>query len=662
MKLHIDFETRSTIDLKEVGIDVYSRHPDTSVWCMGYTFDGDIGIWTPGDPFPDILDETDIEEDIIYAHNAAFELAIWNNIMTPRYGWPELKVSQTRCTMAMAYAMALPGGLEKAAAAVGISEQKDLKGNRLMLQMSKPKEIINGKPVWWDDPEKLEKLYSYCKQDVRVERELENRLFPLSKKEQELWELDYKINNRGIYVDAPAIKAAISGVQIEADRLNKEIRHATNNYVGFTTEVARIKSWLGTQGVILDSLAKSFVLDALDSDNVPDICRKVLRLRHEAGKTSTAKLNTMISTRSTDGRVKNTMQYHGAGTGRWAGRRIQPHNLPRPNLSQKEIEEILEFLPTMPIEQAIERIEVLYGPFTHVISDCLRGVICAAPGNLLIAGDYSNIEGRGIAWLAGEEWKLQAFRDQDAKIGPEIYKLAAAKIYHVKPDTITKAQRQIGKVAELACGYQGGVGAFQRMAKTYGIEMTDAVADDIKSKWRDAHPYIVGYWWALENSAYNAVLNPGTSVPCGPEGRHVIFKVKGSFLFCLLPSGRVLTYPYPKLKEVETPWGEMKDQVHYMTVDGLSYKWVETHTYGGKLAENITQAICRDLLAEAITRLEDCKMNVILHVHDEIVCELESQTAQISEKYIYRYISEVPEWAKGLPINVDGWVGKRYRK
>ncbi len=360
MKLHIDFETRSTVDLKETGVDIYARHPDTTPWCMGWAFDDDEpDIWTldaprPFDPFEHVN-----SGGLVYAHNASFELAIWNRILVPRFGWPELKVSQTRCTMAMAYAMALPGSLEKSAAAVGIQQQKDLKGHRLMMQMSKPRDLINGKIIWWDDPEKLIELYNYCKQDVRVERELEKRLFELPESEQKLWQIDYEINNRGIYVDSSAIKAAIAGVQSEADRLNKEIRNVTGNFVGFTTEVARIKAYLQTRGLVIKGVAKSDVIDALALDTLPTDCRSVLLLRQEAGKTSTAKLNRMISAASLDGRVKNTMQYHGASTGRWAGRRIQPHNLPRPKIKQNEIEEILDVLPALPIDKSIERIEMV---------------------------------------------------------------------------------------------------------------------------------------------------------------------------------------------------------------------------------------------------------------------------------------------------------------
>ncbi len=665
-KLHLDFETRSTAELKEVGLDNYARHPDTEPWCLAWAFgDDEPALWVPGGPPPlDVLLHVR-DGGLVVAHNAAFEWAIWNQVCGPRYGWPALSITQMRCTMAACYAMALPGSLEKAAAALGITQQKDLAGGRLMMQMSRPRELKpDGTLIWWDEPAKVRALYEYCQQDVRVEQALDQRLMPLSEAEQRLWEVDHAINQRGLYVDQPAILSAIQVVRCEADRLNQDIRTITANTVGFTSEVARLTQWIRGRGVVLDGLAKSAVLDALTLETLPQDVRAALLTRQEAGKTSTAKLQTMLTAASADGRVKNTMQYHGAGTGRWAGRRIQPHNLPRPTLSRPEVEQVLEFLPRLPTDEAIRRMELIYGQPLSVVSDCLRGMICAAPGNELLAGDYANIEGRGIAWLAGEDWKLDAFRAQDANTGPEIYVLTAEKMYPHKKGMITKKspERQIGKVAELACGYQGGVGAFQTMANTYLVKVPDAEAEIIKTQWREAHPKIVQYWYDLDAAVIEAVMHPGLKTFAGPTGRHSTFLVKGSFLLCKLPSGRVLTYPYPKLKSKETPWGDMKEQLHYMTVDGLSGKWVETSTYGGKLAENITQAVCRDLLAHSLQICEANGYPVVLHVHDEIVVELDETRARTVEAQVYEAMASTPEWATGLPVVIEGWRGKRYRK
>lgn len=659
MFLHIDFETRSAVELEDVGMDVYAKHPTTDVWCVGYAIDnGHAQLW-PLD-FPVVLHPG----TIVVAHNAAFELAIWNHIMVPRYGWPDLQASIVRCTMAQAYAMGLPGSLERAAAAVGIRQQKDLAGQRLMLQMCRPRAVKDGVYEWWSDPEKLRGLGEYCLQDVRVEQELHARLLALSDAEQELWEIDHAINSRGVYLDLPAINAAVEIVAGEQIYFEKAIRDVTDGAVGSPSEVAALTRWINNRGVDCAGIAKQDVVNLLAEDALPTDVRRALEIRQEAAKTSTAKLIRMRDSVSDDGRIRYILQFHAAATGRWGGRRIQPQNLPRPKLSQADTEAALDIISDHRLspKDKTARLDYFYGNPMNVVSDCLRGIICAAPGYELLAADFSNIEGRVVAWLAGEEWKLEAFRAQDAKCGPEIYSLTAGKIYHRDPSTITKKdpERQIGKVAELALGYQGGVGAFKAMARTYGVEVGDIEAEVIKSEWRNAHPKIQQYWWDLEEAAYWAVYNPGCIYSAGQTPRKVKFRVKGSFLFCQLPNGRILTYPYPKLKLKMTPWGEDKEQVHYMHVDGLTNKWVETNTYGGKLCENITQAVSRDILAEAIKRVHANKLSIVLHVHDEIIIEEREGTCEL--KKFEQLVAALPRWATDLPITVEGWCGRRYRK
>lgn len=349
MHLTIDFETRSTLELPEVGVHKYATHASTDVWCMGWAFDDEEPQIVTRETFsakygPAYLDHVRTG-GIVTAHNAAFELQIWNHILVPRYGWPVLKPSQVRCTMAQAYSMSLPGSLEKAAAAVGIQQQKDLKGGRLMLQMSRPKGVdLLGDPIWWDDEDKRQQLYEYCKQDVRVEQALGARLLPLSPEEQALWELDYAINERGLYLDQPAIISAMAIIAREQQRLEAEIRRRTESAVGSPAEVAALTRWVRDQGVELEGLAKSDVVELLHRDGLPAHIRAVLRIRQEYAKTSTAKLNRMRDAASADGRIRFTMQYHGAGTGRWAGRRVQVQNLPRNTMPQAEIESVLDLL------------------------------------------------------------------------------------------------------------------------------------------------------------------------------------------------------------------------------------------------------------------------------------------------------------------------------
>jgi DNA polymerase len=309
---------------------------------------------------------------------------------------------------------------------------------------------------------------------------------------------------------------------------------------------------------------------------------------------------------------------------------------------------------------AARQIDLFHGSPLTIISSCLRGMICAAPGHDLLAADYSNIEGRGLAWLAGEERKLQVFRDSDAGTGPDPYLVAAARAYNVNVATLNKKspERQPGKVMELAFGYQGGVGAWRKMeAAAPGMpKFTDDQVQEFKTAWRALHPKIEKFWYDLEEAAAEAVRMPGTTTKVGV----ISFRVKGSFLWCRLPSGRVLCYPYPKIKPIETPWGEVKDQVSYHHVDGLSNKWIETHTYGGKLAENVTQAICRDLLAYSIRQAEDAGYPVVLHVHDEVVSEVPKGFGSLEQ--FESICARTPAWAEGLPVVTEGWRGGRYRK
>lgn len=668
-KLHCDFETYSAIDLKAQGLDVYARDLSTGVHCMAYAFDDEpVGIVGGSEPNFERMTASRLRIEkhvrsggLVYAHNAPFEWAIWNFILVPRFGWPELKIEQMRCTMAMTYAMGLPGSLEAAAPALGIAQRKDGAGKRIMLKWCRPKP--DGK-MWRpeDDPEQFAALCRYCAQDVEVERALHGRLMELSTSEQSLWNLDHRINQRGIQVDLPSVEMALCLVDAEKERLNQAMLQVTGGVVGSCTEVQLLVKWIRSQGVDMKGVAKSEVLDTLDGD-LPANVRTALELRKEAAKSSTAKLAAMKERASADGRVRGIHQFHGASTGRWAGRGIQVQNFPRPRASvkAKDVTEIIDHLG----DRAY--VDMLYGPVMDALADSLRGMLIAPPGKDLIAADFSAVEARVLAWLAGEESVLQIFRTHG-----RIYEHAAAGIYRCDIHDVTKEQRQIGKVAVLALGYGGGVGAFQSMAKDYFIKVPDSQADEIKQAWRLAHPKIVNYWYDLERAAI-AALQEGGKQTAGPAGREVAFKKSGSFLWCKLPSGRVLCYPYPEMRVVTTPWGEEKDALTYMTVvsnpkakiiedPNSNGTWKRISTYGGSLAENVTQAVARDLLAEAMKRLEKAGFEIVMHCHDEVVAEIDETSDEATLKRIEGIMAEVPVWAMGLPLAAEGWRGKRYRK
>lgn len=697
---HIDFETQSEAELTKVGADFYSQHHTTKIMCMAYAFDNEpIQLWHPGLPPPQrLLDHVKAGGKVLGHNIGGFEMLLWNNVAVFEFGWPELKIEQCECTMAMAYAMGLPGSLDDAARAAGIPYQKDKAGYRIMLKLCKPKGFnALGEPFFWtpeDVPQDFEALYIYCKQDVEVERGLLQRLLHLSPYEQKVWELDYKINRRGVYVDMMAARVAAGLVEVEKKRMDKKIREVTGNAVAMTTAVGQLSDWLKSRGIEVPSLAKADVTELLTRD-LPEDCRAALLLRKEAAKTSTSKLTSMTIGASAGNRSRGLFQYSGASTRRWAGRRVQLQNLPRPTIKQDQIDKIFELL---------NRYGASAGPYIRemgllpmsALSDCIRGFLRAAPGNDLIACDFSAIEARVVAWLAGQESTLKVFRG-DGKI----YELTAAGIYGVKPEEINKddPRRQVGKVAMLSLGFEGGVGALQAMSRGYNVKLEPAfdllraratedhmrkaefvfnlnykskyedkitpkefVASDlVKQFWREANPMIVDYWEKINEAAIMAVKNPGHVFGPGAHLPRIAFRVNGSFLWCQLPSGGVICYPYPKV-EMKAAFkdSEPKPTLTCMGVNSVTKSWERYHCYGGFLTENVTQSVARDLLVEAMFRLEAKGYPIVMHIHDEIVNEVKKGFGSLEE--VEHIVSQNPAWAMDLPIAAEGWRGERFRK
>jgi DNA polymerase len=676
--LHIDFETRSELDLRVVGLHRYARHPSTDVWCMASAIGEEEPFILTPETFrgfanlPRLTVHKHVEAGLpVIAHNAPFELEIWNQIMVPRYGWPELKPEQTHCTMAQAYAMGLPGALEDAALALGLHVLKDAEGRSLMLRMARPRST--NPTVWWNEPEKLARLYEYCRQDVRVERELHKRLMPLSATERKVWLLDYKINQRGVQLDMPSVRAAITMAEQAKGDCDVKIAKLTNNEVQAVTAVAALKAWCKAQHPEgnYDSLAKQAVVDLLALP-LPETVRTVLTLRQESGKASNAKFDVMLDRAGDDGRLRQMYQYHAAAPGRWAGRGVQPHNLPRDMPEAEVVEKILALVR----EGQHDAIDTIYGPPLTMISKCLRSFFVAPPGKRLVHGDFSNVEGRGQAWFAGEQWKLDAFVAADAKRGPGLYELAYARMFNVPVESVKNPseERQIGKVSELAFGYQGGKGSFRTMAKAYpeiSGKISDVQADEFKHAWRAAHPRIKAAWRQIQDAAIAAVRAPGESYACGFPGRQARFKMVGSFLWCLLPSGRVICYPYPRLLE-----GEYGPVLTYMTVPSQDDKkkkkiiedprnssnWARVGAYGGSLFNNIVQGFCRDFLAGVMLALDAEGIPIVLHTHDDVNSEVAEQDAERVRALTARLMNTPPAWAAGFPLFSKPAIMERYGK
>jgi DNA polymerase len=671
----LDFETRSTVNLKKCGADVYARHPSTGVMCTGWALgDGPVQLDKESNLSPAMLDHVACGGKVVI-QNAPFELAVWNYTCVPKYGWPPLDPDQTICTLAMSYSMALPGALADAAPALGMTENKDSEGHRIMLKLSQTRsgpnekckackgtgllgDIIECSCVSWytreSHPEDFEKLDSYCRQDINVERGLFKRLMNLSPRERELWMLDYKVNQRGVQVAVPAVKAALKLVDIEKARANVQMKEATGGVVSTVGSNMQLKEWLNSRGMECEGVAKSDVQDMLESSKLTPEVERVLKIRKSASKSSLAKLTSMLLGICEDERLRGMWQFCGAGaTGRFAGRRVQLQNIPRSQIPQSDIEAIFEILESgRTIDEMRDMIELFYGPTLAILVECLRGFLIAKPGFDLISMDFSGIEARVTAWLAGDERELDIFRS-----GKDIYRHAAAPVFGVDPDDLTAEQRQIGKVGTLSLGFGGGVGAFQMMAKNYLVKVPDSMAELMKIKWRENHPLIVEYWHQLERAAMAAVLNPGHKFRAGK----IFYKKSGSFLWCMLPSGRVICYPYPKVEPVvvKALGGRIIDQITAMGLDDKG-DWVREKVWYGKLIENAVQATARDLLTEAQFRLEERGYPIVMHSHDENVAEIPKGFGSLEE--MAEIQGDSPVWAAGLPIECKGWRGKRYRK
>lgn len=691
--LSLDWETRSACDLIKAGAHAYARHPTTDVLCAAFAFDDEPpALWKRGEPPPErVVDYVLNSDGPIFAFNSEFERQLWIHVLGPKHGWPVPALERFYCTASMAAAMALPRRLGDVAKALGLEEQKDDVGRRVMLQLCKPRSKAGETPIrWWepeDVPQKFEILYRYCPQDVIVERGCKKKMRPLSAQEREIWLENCRANERGLPVDLPSVRAALVIVAKAQDALNAELSALTRHRVQTVSQVAQFREWLSEQGLDVDSLDKAHLKDALALDGLAPHVRRALEIRQEAAKSSTAKLKAFQNSVCEDGRIRGTVRYHAASTGRDGGEIVQPQNFPRP----------APWMTGDQVDAAIEAMKAkdpawleLWGPPMSVVSWCLRGLIKAEDGKLIYSGDLSNIEGRVAAWLGGEQWKLDAFREYDAGVGPDLYKVAAGGMMGRPIDDIDDEQRQVGKVSELSLQFQGGHGAFITMGANYGVtpalvapvirgataaDAWEAAAEryDPKNRyelpeeqwvalrvavdaWRAKHPGIVEQWGICEDAAIQAVLQPGKKFVAG----RLAYACAGGILWCQLPDGKLLAYVDPKMKEVETPWGATKLSLTYMSLNSMTRRYERTKSYGGLLFQNGVQATARQVLKAAELRFVARGWDPILKVHDEIVVEM---APGIDAAEFAAEMSASPgAWAAGLPISAKAASGPRYGK
>lgn len=664
-KLTIDFETRSAAPLKTCGAAAYAQHPTTEVICLAFKFQfTEPSIWfspafrdaekflDPGSiATADTIRRAVAEADIIEAHNMQFEFFVWKHTM-PRYGFDMLPKEKLRCSAAKAAMYGLPRTLEGACAALGVRHQKDMEGSRLMLRLCKPrrprKEEMLRDPdwdtrlYWYGTPEEFAREGQYCMQDVRAEESLSDALPDLPSAEQKLWLLDLNINDRGILVDSESCRAVLDVVESHSAAMTKEFRTMTQLASPRQRDATlRLLQSLGAQ---MEGLTRKDVDAALQREENPTV-KRILEIRSSLSKSSTAKYQTFLKAQCTDGRIRGSLMYHGAGTGRWTGKLIQPQNFPRGTFPDTEL--CIRFFR----ERDIDSVKMFYGDPMVAASTCIRGMIVPAPGHDFVCADFSSIEGRVLAWLAGEETALDVYRH-----GRDPYKVAASAIYGVAYEDVQKPQRQVGKTAELALGYQGAVAAFSRMGENYGVSLPEDEVRNIVENWRDSRPRTVRLWRELEAACLAAVDKPGTVYAY----RDIKFVVRGKFLAMRLPSGRRLWYMNPRIEDKAMSWGGMKGVIAIDGVDSVTRKWTTQYLYGGLLTENATQATARDLLVNAMWNEEGAGYSLVFHVHDELIAEVPESFGSVEE--FESLMCQAPAWAEGLPLKAEGWRGKRYRK
>lgn len=650
--IFIDFETRSTCVIQDTGAWRYAEHPSTEVLCLAFAIDdGPVQLWVPGEGFP--FAHLNFRDARIEAHHVGFERAIWENIMVKRHGWPAVQPAQWACSAALSAYYALPRSLSEIGAALGLKTVKDMSGKRVMMKLSRPR-VSYGKDdpaeMWSNKNDDFRALYQYCRDDVAAERAINRRLKPLPPGEEAIWRLDQAINARGLRVDMQAVKAALALLAASETRLKAEFKALTG--IESPTMVAQFKKWLVPYGLKMETLNKGDVLTALKIAKGP--AKRALEIRQALSKTSTAKYKAIADSVCADGRLRGILMYHGASTGRWTGMQVQPQNLPR-NTFRGDFEKYFEFL-TDPFTD-LDTFEMLY-PVAETLSKTIRGVFIPSDGHVFVGGDYNAIEARVLFWLASEARGLQMFRE-----GQDIYKDMAATIYQVPVEKVTKEQRELGKRGILGCGYGMGAEKFRETCRIQaGLILPEGMAERAVEAYRTKYR-TVAVLWQLQELAAKQAIETKKPIRCGK----VTWGVHDGFLFCRLPSGRCLAYYDPKIEMVETSWGEKRPAVTHMGMNSVTRKWERQSTYGGKIVENITQAVARDVMANAMLNCEAEGFKVVLTVHDELLTEKVRSQSELWDKChtvdaLEKIMTTLPAWAEGLPVKAEGWTGWRYRK
>lgn len=680
-----------------VGAATYAMHPTTEVLSFAYDLLDGKGrqIWLPGMPNPMDLFQHLAQRRYFEAWNVAFEWWIWNYVCRRRYGWPPLPEDLIMCAMAKSRAHSMPGALGNAASVMRVAAQKDTEGKRLLDKFSVPrnptKKDVRIRVLPAQEPEEFERLVAYNVQDIAAEEDVAVRLPDLPPDELEFWRAHERINRRGVHVDQATVADAITLIEQAFEKYNAELAAITGGAVTAASQLQKLKEWLHGQNVHMDEMDEDAIDTALGKMDPAAPAYRALQIRQRVGSAAVKKLYAFERLVAPTGRIHDAFVFHSAHTGRSASMGLQLQNFvnsgPDVQLcecgkhygkvawhdtcphcgTQREFSKTVEWdraavddcIETMR-NRSLDYFEYVWGDAFPAISGSLRGMLCAAPGHELIVSDYSAIEAVVLAALAGEEWRLEVFRTHG-----KIYEMSASKItgvpleeyleYKKRTGQHHPDRKKIGKVAELASGYGGSVGAW----KAFGADefFTD---EEIKEKvyaWRDASPMIVNLWNGLERCALGAVRSPGSA----HAYRQLSFQMIGNVLYMTLPSGRRLSYHNPLIEQNQ--WG--KDAISF---EGWNTNpkmgptgWIRKQTFGGRLAENATQAVSNDLLRGAIVRLEPARYPIVMHVHDELIAEVPTGFGSIEE--MERLMAVLPPWAAGWPVKAaGGWRAIRYGK
>lgn len=652
--LSIDIETKSSVDIGKAGLYRYAQSDDFEILLFAYRY-GDESVQivdlSQGEKIPDkIVEDLSNPEIVKHAYNAAFE---WYCLNIAGYKTP---LCQWKCTMIHGLYCGYTAGLDATGKAIGLPQDKRklATGKALIRYFCVPcKPTKNNGCRTWNlpkhAPEKWELFKEYCKQDVVTESAILRRLdaFPVPEEEETLWQMDIRMNAFGVKVDTALISGALQINDHSTELLENEARAITG--LQNPNSSVQLLDWVHNNGVEMDNLQKVTVTEKLSND-LPDDVRRALEIRQQLGKTSIKKYVAMDTAKGKDDRVRGLTQYYGANrTGRWAGRLVQMQNLPRNYIKT------LDYARKLVKDRNYGGIKLLYGNVPDTLSQLIRTAFIPSEGNKFVVADFSAIEARVIAWLAGETWVNDVFATHG-----KIYEATASQMFHVPIEKIAKgnpeyALRQKGKVATLALGYQGGANALIAMG-ALNMGLSEEELPDIVQRWRNANPRIRDLWYAVEEAAllvmqtaqpqaiYNLIFNLESDIVYGQN-----------FLTVQLPSGRKLYYPRPFLKENQ--FGKLA--IHYYTGGQQTRKWEVTSTYGGKMTENIVQAIARDCLAETLRRIDAKGLQVVFHVHDEVIIDAPMETT-VGE--ICDLMAEPIPWAPGLILKGAGFESNYYMK